>query len=154
MMNTYEKPFCAKSRELTDTPPRVKYVNQSSAAPGVGKVIGVCPECGNPLLGLEDHITCSRAKDAGCIFTIFVKELEVALYDSLSTFLVEILTDVRNFQELLHDMGSSHKKEFWIDLESLIECSVYIELRIVKDRAGTWTIGVTCESNNFASDKN
>ena len=150
-MNTYEKPFCAKSREITGTPLRVKYVNQSNADPVVGKVIGVCPECGNPLLGLEDRITCSRAKDAGCIFTITDKEFEGALYGSLSPFLVEILINTMSYQEFLHDLGSSPERKFGIEYESLMECSVYIELRAVKDNDGSWTIGIAYKQY-FADD--
>jgi len=151
MMNDCKNPCFTRSRDLNVTPHRVKYVNQASATPVVGKVLGVCPECGNPLLGLEDRITCSRAKDAGCIFTITDKEFEGALYGSLSPFLVEILINTMSYQEFLHDLGSSPERKFGIEYESLMECSVYIELRVVKDDDGSWTIGIAYKQY-FADD--
>ena len=142
MMNDCKNPCFTRSRDLNVTPHRVKYVNQASATPVVGKVLGVCPECGNPLLGLDDRITCSRAKDAGCIFTITDKEFEGALYGSLSAFLVEVLINTMSYQELLHDLGSSPEKKFGIEFESLMECNVGIDLWVVKDNDGSWTIGI------------
>jgi hypothetical protein len=111
-----------------------------------------CPECGNPVLGLEDRITCSRAEEAGCNFTITVKEFENTLYASLSPFLVEVLTNVTSSQELLHDMGRSPERKTAMEFESLMECNVGIDLWVVKDYADVWTIGIAYKQY-FADDE-
>lgn len=143
-MNTYKKNFIPKSRELTNNPVRVKYVEQASATPVAENVIGVCPECGSPLLGLEDRITCSRV-EAGCIFTITVEEFENILHASLSSYLINVLTNVMSLRELLHDLGRLPERKFGMEFESLLECNVGIDLWIVKDYADVWTVGIAYE---------
>lgn len=150
-MNTYKKRFVAKPQELTSTPVRVQYVEQASATPVAENVIGECPECGSPLLGLEDRITCSRAQ-AGCIFTITVRDFEDVLNGSLSPFLVEVVTNTMSYQELLHDMGSYSERRFSTEYEGLMECNVGLDFWIVKDHSGSWTIGVALEQG-FADDE-
>ena len=112
-----------------------------------------CPECGNPVLTLEDRICCSRAEEAGCKFSITINELESALYGSLSPFIAEIVIDCTGgSKEILHWMWSSSDKKFSTEFESLMECNVGIDLWIVKVYDGLWTIGIAYKQY-FADDE-